>query len=324
MAEVLVRVLVVSDLWLPFPGGAERLMFNIARHLMRSALDVHVLTGYEAAEQSDGPPVTALPIGVRGDHASGAKMIADAIGSCRPDVLLVHHFYAREFEAELVGTGIPIVQVVENGYRIPSAALAVFISEYVRSQALAQPHDLTITPPAFDDVVSPTHGDAIGFIKPLPHKGAEMFYAIAARMARRFVVLRGEWRDLEDIRPLPNVEFIDPVRDIRDFYARCRVVLVPSVSEDAGTVAQECALNGIPCISSAVGGLIETNAGGILMPPYQGRLSWQAAIRRLDNPDNYRAVVKRQREHLASVDHAGQLDRLAEAMKVLAQRAKPR
>lgn len=321
------RVLVVSDLWLPFPGGAERLMFNIARHLYSSGirgLSVQVVTGYGPAESFDGPPVRPLPIGVGKDHTAGAAMLLDAIRYFEPDVLLVHHFYAREFEAELVGTGIPIVQVVENGYRIPSAALAVFISEYVRSQALAQPHDLTITPPAFDDVVSPTHGDAIGFIKPLPHKGAEMFYAIAAHMARRFVVLRGEWRDLEDIRHLPNVEFMDPVRDIRDFYSRCRVVLVPSVSEDAGTVAQECALNGIPCISSAVGGLIETNAGGILIQRFHGRLSWQAAIRQLDNPDNYRAVVNRQREYLASVDHAGQLDRLAEAMKVLALGAKPR
>lgn len=316
------RLLAISDLWLPFPGGAERLMFNICRHLSQT-MDVKVLTGYEAALRGDGPPVAiCADIGVGPDHAMGAARIQEAIAAAEPDVLLVHHFYAHEFEAELVESGIPLVQVVLNGGRIPSASLAVFISAFVRSQADSLPQDLTITPPAFGDVVAASHGDAIGFIKPIPHKGVEMVYRIARRFPRRrFVILRGEWQDLEVIRPAPNIEFMEPVADIRDFYAECRLLLVPSLSEDAGTVAQEATLNGLPCLSSAVGGLVETNAGGVLLPPHDVG-SWVRAIQNLDIPNRYRERVSQQERHLSAVGHVGKLDDLAE--RVLALGAKPR
>ncbi len=174
-----------------------------------------------------------------------------------------------------------------------------------------------MTPPAFDDVVAATHGDAIGFIKPIPHKGVRMVYDIARAMPeRQFVILRGEWQDLEVIERLPNVEFMEPVADIREFYARVRLVLMPSLSEDAGTVAQECALNGIPCLSNNVGGLNETN-GGLLFAPAEPVGAWTRFIGYLDDPASYEAVVSSQRAHLATLDHAGSLDLLAQRIKAL-------
>lgn len=310
------RILVLSDLWLPFPGGAERLMFNLARDLMRRGEAVEVMTGYEHPQKFDGPPVThgALPL-----DEQGWDLIAAMINWHQPDVILTHHLYARTFGAQLVATGIPVVHVVLNGERLPGAALAVFISEWVKGRGNPQPGDIVLTPPAFDDVVASEHGDAIGFVKPIPHKGVELVYQIAAAMPeRRFVILRGEWQDLEVIRPAPNIEFMEPVDDIREFYARCRMVLVPSLSEDAGTVAQECALNGIPCLSTTVGGLIETNRGGVLMYPAWPVDAWVHAIRDLDVPLDYARVQIRQEDHIANTDHAGTLDLLAQRIKGLA------
>lgn len=306
------RVLVLSDLWLPFPGGAERLVFNIARHLYRAGLTVRALTGYEHARQFDGPPVHAFAIG-DGEGDPGWSVVADALGSFDPDVVVTHHHYAFIFEQELAALGLPIVQVVLNGRRLPDAALAVYISEWVASQTGdRRPGDMTITPPAFADVVAESHGDAIGFVKPYPHKGVDLVYAIAEELAdRQFVILRGEWPDLEAVRlDLSNVEHLAPVDDVRDFYARCRLVLMPSRSEDAGTVAQEATVNGLPCISSDVGGLVETNAGGIRLDPYDlGR--WIDTIRKLDHPQIYESTVERQQRALAKYDHAARFDELA-------------
>lgn len=306
-------ILVLSDLWSPFPGGAERLIFNVGRHLYRRGMDVHVVTGYAAAQRFDGPPVQVMAIPTGPDRDEGGAMVAALLASAAPSVILTHHYYASQFRDELVASGIPLVQIMLNGHRIPEAALAVYISSWVRDQCGgAQPQDMVITPPAFDDVVSATHGPAIGFIKPLPHKGADLVYAIARAMpGRRFVILRGEWQDLETIRRLRNVEFLEPVDDIRDFYSRCRIILMPSRSEDAGTCAQEATLNGLPCISTNVGGLAETNAAGVLLPVEAQAPAWAKAIRSLDDPGRYAAVVASQRAHLASVDHAGALDDLA-------------
>lgn len=313
------RILCLSDLWLPFPGGAERLIFNIARDLMRRGLDVHVVTGYEAAQQFDGPSVTHLSIPTGPDREEGAAVVTDLIRAGTPDVVLTHHHWAHEFGVDLVASTVPVVQVVLNGGRIPGAALAVYISEWVRGRAGGtSPADMVITPPAFPDVVADTHADAIGFIKPIPHKGVDLIYQIAAAMpARRFVVLRGEWQTLEMIRPAPNIEFVEPVDDIRDFYGRCRLMLVPSLYEDAGTVPQEATLNGLPCISTAVGGLAETNAGGILLPYVADQ--WVATIEALDDPTTYARVVERQREALDAYDHDRRLAALAGLVGVLGE-----
>lgn len=315
------RVLVVSDLWLPFPGGAERLIFNLARDLQRRGADVYALTGYGPALRFDGPPLLVRAIGVRDQHADGALVLADAIAQVRPDVLLVHHFYAYEFEAELVATGLPMVQVVLNNRRIPEAALAVFISRYVRDQLDHQPGDLLITPPAYpEDVVADSHRDGIGFVKPIEHKGVALVYQLAEAMPeRRFVVLRGEWQNIELLRDdLPNVAYMEPVLHMATFYGECRLLLVPSVSEDAGTVAQEATLNGLPCLASDVGGLRETAAGGVLLPP-DDLGAWVAAITELDDPARYAEVAARQAAAYAAAGHDTALAELAAAIDWLAQ-----
>lgn len=300
---------------MPFPGGAERLIFNLARDLMRRGESVHVLTGYRDARQFDGPPFTAVPIRVRDRHDEGAQVIRATIDRFRPDVILTHHLYAYEFGDELLASGIPVVQVVLNTGRLDGIAFAVYISKFAcRNAGGWKSGDMVILPPAFEDVIADRHGDAIGMIKPLRHKGIDLFYAIARRLrSRRFVVLRGEWQDLEVIREAPNIEFLEPVVDIRDFYARCRIVLMPSVSEDAGTVAQEAALNGLPCITSNVEGLIETNPGGIRLPP--DREQWVHAIESLDDPDVYACLVADQRRHLPR----NNLDEFAARIRGLAE-----
>lgn len=304
------RILVASDLWLPFPGGAERLMFNLARDLSRRGHEVQVITGYELAQPFDGPTVTIdmdLPL-----DDDGARRLAAYIEGFAPDVIVTHHIYAHFFHSLFAGCGIPVVQVVLNGRRMPEAALAVYISRWVADQyGDAREGDMVITPPALPDIVADKHGDAIGFIKPIEHKGVELVYAIARALSHRpFIVLRGEWQDLEIIKPAKNIDFWEPVDDMRDFYAECRLMLMPSISEDAGTVAQEAAMNGIPCISSDVGGLTETNAGGIRLRTRKAR-KWADEIRRLDDPARYAEVVAAQRAALDAKGHGALLDEFA-------------
>lgn len=308
------RILVLSDLWLPFPGGAERLIYNVARDLMRRGNDVYAVTGYAGARQFDGPPVVGaeLPLDER-----GWSFVVGQIAARWPDVILTHHLYADVFAAGLGSLGVPIVRLHYHGPRPDGAAVVVHISEHVAREAGALGFDLVLTPPAFGDVVADEHRDGIGFVKPIRHKGVELVYAIAAAMPdRRFVVLRGEWQDLEIVTGLPNVTYLEPVDDMREFYREVRLVLMPSLSEDAGTVAQEATLNGLPCISSSAGGLAETNTGGIQLDPDLMNVgSWCQAIRYLDEPDHYRDVVRSQTEALP--DWTGTLDELAARIEAL-------
>lgn len=313
------RLLVISDLWVPFPGGAERLMFNIAKHLNWNVyVDVVVLTGYLAARQLNGPPLAIRHDISVGEHRDeGAVVLASEIERLAPDVILTHHFYARTFADVLDASRVPYVEVVHNGQRLPGAALAVYNSRFVADQQEArQPQDLVLNPFAFGDVAAERHEHAIGFVKPIEHKGVRLVYDIADRMPeRRFVILRGEWQDMEIIEPRPNVTFVEPVVDIRDFYAQVDLMLMPSRSEDAGTIAQEATMNGLPCISSNVGGLPETNGGGILLDPDDVD-AWVTAIRDMDDPATRSNRVDAQRH--AAHDWQATLGRLETAIANLA------
>jgi len=110
------------------------------------------------------------------------------------------------------------------------------------------------------------------------------------------------------------VEFMEPCDDIRDFYSRCRLVLMPSLSEDAGTVPQECAVNSIPCISSNVGGLPETNFGGIVLPP-DDPYPWITEICKLDHEDYRKEIVWRQQGYVKSLDWEKRYDEINERIK---------
>lgn len=299
------KIAILSDLWVSFPGGAERYVFNLARELKRRGHEIHVLTSYIKAVEFDGIKPVWKSVGCHAydsnpghTHADGWRDIVTFLNETSPDVILTHQFFSNEFREELYGGAIPVIQIVHNGLRNPRAALAIYNSNYTRVRANPKDSDLTILPPAYSDCVSERHDDFIGFIKPIPHKGVDFFYQIASQMQdKNFLVLRGEWQDCEDIRRgLPNVFFMEPVHEIKTFYERCRLILMPSLQEDAGTVAQEAALNGLPCISSDVMGLPETNAGFKL--PHS-LLKWISHIRRLDDSQNYEYAVLDQKSGLA-------------------------
>jgi glycosyltransferase involved in cell wall biosynthesis len=302
------RIAVITDLWPPFPGGAERFIFNVARELKNRGHEIHVLTSYANAAEFDGIKPTWVSIGVHcydhqpgHTHLDGWRDIVLFLERVQADIVLTHHFFADEFKVELFGNW-PTIQIVHNGQRNPKATWAIYNSEYTRQRANAQPLDLTILPPAFEDCRAEEHGPFIGFVKPIPHKGSEFFYKVAARLQDRdFMVLHGEWHETEDVRRgIHNVFFMPPVHDIKTFYEKCRIMLMPSLHEDAGTIPQEAAINGLPCISSNVMGLPETNSGGILLPHVVD--SWVAAIRDLDNPRYYDEVASRQQTFIRELN----------------------
>lgn len=341
------RILVLSDLWLPFPGGAERMIYNITQALHERGHDIHILTSYAKAKST--LPMTIKDIGVYECQIEGAQLILDFINQDPPDVILTHHFFCGAF-SELLGEfahglhreadrAIPFIEIIHNRPRHPDAAFAIFNSEFTAARCGRREDDMVMLPPAtnecvacfkFDCRLRGPHGhgggpglewkrsphDCIGHIKPLGGKGIALTYRLAEAMPeRRFLVLRGEWQDGEDIRHLPNVEFMEPVDDIREFYSRVRLMLMPSLSEDAGTIGQESALNGIPCISNDVGGLPETNKGGLVLP--SDIFSWSRAIKDFDDADYYQYIVNRQRTYITSLNFPARFDEIDRKVRAL-------
>jgi len=115
-----------------------------------------------------------------------------------------------------------------------------------------------------------------------------------------------------DLRRHENIMVSPPVANPRDIYACTRVLVAPSVCEEAaGRVAAEAVINGAPPLVSDRGGLAETANGAALvlpippeitprttMPPSAEAVApWVETIIRLaDDEDFYRAASDRAKE----------------------------
>ena len=134
----------------------------------------------------------------------------------------------------------------------------------------------------------------ITFINPHPLKGLETFLQIAPLFPDQPFLVVESWplgADYEQITgqlaQFPNVRFINRVSDVRDIYGQTRLLIVPSICEDAAPrVVIEAHANGIPVIASNRGGIAEMmGEGGIMIEDYLSAAAWAEAIRRLcDNP----------------------------------------
>lgn len=317
------RVLFLTDLWKPFPGGAEAYVFNMACALHDRGHEISIVTSYERAVA--GHPnfnlVQELDLGKRENREQRADMLHDHFVKISPDVIITHRYFAEEYGSLVTKWGVPVVEVVHQHKKIPNARFHVYNTEYTRRQNGAEGDlkTMVILPPLSPDSIADQtrpKGNMIGFVKPLPGKGVDFFYQIAdAFPDREFLVLRGEWKPCETIVEKPNVKFIDPVNHMWEFYEQCRVVLMPSLSEDAGTIPVEAAANGIPCISSDVMGLPETNAGGLLAP--LNLSMWTRAIVGLDDSDLYQVLVDRQRAAISQNNWPAKFDQLSETLEGL-------
>lgn len=307
------RIMFLSDLWIPFPGGAERYVFNIARELHKRGHEISVLTSYERAipGHPDFELIQELGLGRRENKAARAEMLKAHTDSLRPDVIFIHRYFAEEYGEIVQSWGKPVVEVVHQHVKLRGTKVQVYNTEFTRRENGAT-HDsssMVIIPPAYEEIRPDHLGKYLGFVKPLPGKGIDFLYELADRLEfREFLILRGEWQPLETIVDKPNIRFLNPVESMKEFYAQCRITLMPSLREDAGTIPQESAICGIPCISSDIMGLNETNIGGLRLPLSISR--WTEEILQLDNDSYYSSIQIRQKRALASFDWDEKFDEL--------------
>lgn len=67
----------------------------------------------------------------------------------------------------------------------------------------------------------------------------------------------------ESLDKIPNVEFVEYVPDISDFYQRCDVFVLPSVDDGFGMALLEAMLNGRACVTTSNTGASELMTNGV-------------------------------------------------------------
>lgn len=104
---------------------------------------------------------------------------------------------------------------------------------------------------------------------------------------------------------LDNVAWHEPADDMRHFYRRTRLLLAPSLWEEASArVVQEAQLNGIPVLASNRGGLPESvGAGGHIVDPDAPASEWESAFSRIwDDQERYEQYCNAAAQHASRMD----------------------
>jgi glycosyltransferase involved in cell wall biosynthesis len=281
----------------------------------------------------DGVRVTLLPASSsRAERAPSAReggvfldLVEQALEKFRPDVVLTYGGspVSLDLMRRARAKRIPVVFHLHNfsyndrrGFDDVSAVLVPTECArrlYARRLGL----DCTHIPLPLDRarvIADDPQPRYVTFVNPQIPKGAAIVVRIASELSARrpeipFLIVEGRagaddlsWLTRE-LPALENLHRMANTPDPRDFYRVSRIMLVPSLIENAALVAREALANGIPVLASDRGGLPETlgDAGFVftiperftpasrVMPTAREVAPWVAAIERLWDDSEFEA-----------------------------------
>lgn len=271
-----------------------------------NGVHVHVLPQHQLASELDRA-VDALSPELAVTSQEGAAELAAAI---RDRVTVAGWLHS------VSATGMQVLQ------GRPQHALAV--SQFVRGRVPPGQRVCVLYPP-FTAPRSPGAGverdrDLL-MINPVPPKGSGLLHRLIKLLPeRRFTLVEGWWDTSADFAPYPNVRWVPRTFDMDALYARHRLLLVPSLVEDAyPRVIVEAALHGLPTLGSRRGGIPEATAAPSRLLPPEDAAAWAQRVRALNEEalasaaqQAWRRAAAQVRPCLPQLEDAGVLRRRTE------------
>jgi glycosyltransferase involved in cell wall biosynthesis len=171
------------------------------------------------------------------------------------DHVIVPTEFARRFYQEKLGLESEVLPLVVDAERV-----CVRQGAGSEEQGANRPHPSPLPE---------GEGTFVTFVNPTPLKGVHVFARIAEELSKlrpdiSLLLVEGsskvkflpQWGI--DLAGLKNLTIWPNTPDARKFYAVSKLLLMPSLMENAGFIAMEAMTNGIPVLASSRGGLPET------------------------------------------------------------------
>lgn len=286
-------------------GGLQTSTDELCLALQEKGIGVTVLCGAPESGSGSGAQVRrdvslGYPVIRAPDPLAALPLVVAALNPC---AIVVQSGYSLAVMLDVaLETGCPtavylhnvelhrIVGTLPPDERILYLANARFTAERWRALFGIASHVLppVVRPARYQ--VSRT-GDRVLFVNPVPEKGIERVAELAAANPDVPFLIAESWQIGDDWRAwlrqrfggLPNVEWRPATEDVRDLFEESRLLLMPSVWEEAyGRTVIEAQLSGLPVLASKRGALPDTvGQGGVVLDLHAPLEVWTQALRSL-------------------------------------------
>lgn len=136
-------------------------------------------------------------------------------------------------------------------------------------------------------------GSKLTLVNQFERKGSLTFQQIAREMPERdFLGVEGGYGKQLKVS-LPNITYLVNGHDMKRAYSQTKILLMPSLYESYGRTAVEAMASGIPVIASPMPGLKESLGDAGIFCSAENVSEWVAAIKRLDDPEEYKTASKK-------------------------------
>lgn len=286
--------------------GAETMIHGIAKHLISKGHNVRVLlhqaNQYRIKNNYSFEGVDVFP--PNDNVVDGLMRWADGV--------FTHLDYTRWTIHSAKLYRKPVFHLIHNSHPYPEIIGAekpqyiIYNSFWLKDLLNYNFSNFILPPPTdyrdFDLGQDHNKSDYITLINLNKNKGGEIFEQIARAMPhKKFMGVMGSY-DEQIIPNLPNVNVVPKSTNIKGYYKKTRILLMPSEYESWGITATEAMSSGIPVICTDTPGLVE-NCGkaAIYVRKRDDIKSWVKAISDLDDEKKYsehsRKAKARAREH---------------------------
>jgi len=309
-----VHVFAYVDRYPPWVNaGAEWMLHSMFRRLVDAGHRVSVVCPIPDHVHPKFPEIVD---GVYVYDDNAGSDVAEEIAA-NADVMVGQLLYTRFQVALAAKLRKPLIYVLHNDSQIAhwhltanNVTLLVPNSYWIDDTLRGRwpgPRDVC-RPPVFCDDYTVESDEARRFVtlvNLIPEKGVETFYELArVRYRDRFLGVTGAYgHQHRPPRGRENVTIIPPTAHIRDdVYAKTRVLLMPSWYESWGRAAVEAMAAGCPVIAGPTPGLREALGDAVQFVDPSDLSGWVAALRRLDDPIEWRLWQARGRERAAELE----------------------
>ena len=294
-------------------AGAELMLHEILLGLQRRGHDCRVYLDRSSADEWQGIPI----------HTEKTANVDELIENC--DVLVTHLDRTRAVIRANAGRK-PLVHLIHNDQQLRyhrvrprESSLVVANSRWIQKAIRWSGESIVVPPPVHADRYKTTRGDAITLINLSEPKGARTFWQLARILPdRQFVGVIGGYGEQVIPEHVPaNVELVAHTPNIRDVYAKTRLLLMPSSYESWGRVGIEAAASGIPTIAHPTPGLRESLGASGTFVDRDDIAGYVEAIWAFDNPENYRQKSEAALARSAQLDPNPAIDLLEKRLLAL-------